>query len=106
MLTPLDLQELLSGAEVSAVASPATVDDDELLAELKEAAGPGSITELRHVRKSADKRAAEEIANCAFAGTSTPSSHYSRKCKETSSLVFARRFPCITWTKASSLKSK
>jgi T5orf172 domain len=63
LLTPVDHQGLLAGAEVAVVASPATVDDDELLAELKEAAGPGSITELRHVRKSADKRAAEEIAN-------------------------------------------
>ena len=39
------------------------LSDDELLAELKGAAGAGGITELRHVRKSADKRAAEEIAN-------------------------------------------
>ena len=63
LLTPLDHQGVLSGSEIAVVASPATVDDDELLAELKEAAGPSSITELRHVRKSADKRAAEEIAN-------------------------------------------
>jgi hypothetical protein len=63
LLAPLDHQGLLTGAEIAVVATPATVDDDELLAELKEAAGPGSITELRHVRKSADKRAAEEIAN-------------------------------------------
>ena len=63
LLVPLDHQGLLSGGEIAAVASPTMVDDDELLAELKEAAGPGSITELRHVRKSADKRAAEEIAN-------------------------------------------
>jgi hypothetical protein len=63
LLTPLDHQGLFSGAEIAVVATPATVDDNELLAELKEAAGPGSITDLRHVRKSADKRAAEEIAN-------------------------------------------
>jgi hypothetical protein len=63
LLALLDHQGLLSGAEIAATATPATVDDDELLAELKEAAGPGSITELRHVRKTADKRAAEEIAN-------------------------------------------
>ena len=63
LLVPLDHQGLLSGGEIAVAASPAMVDDDELLAELKEAAGPGSITELRHVRKSADKRAAEEIAN-------------------------------------------
>jgi len=37
--------------------------DDELLAELEGAAGASDITELRHVRTTADKRAAEEIAN-------------------------------------------
>jgi T5orf172 domain len=63
LLTPLDHQKLLSGVGSTLVAELAMVDDDELLAELKEAAGAGSITELRHVRKSADKRAAEEIAN-------------------------------------------
>jgi len=63
LLAPLDHQGLLSGAEIAVAATPEMVDDDELLAELKEAAGPGSITDLRHVRKSADKRAAEEIAN-------------------------------------------
>ena len=68
LLVPLDHQELLTGGEIAVVASPAMVDDDELLAELKGAAGPGSITELRHVRKSADKRAAEEIANRAVCG--------------------------------------
>src|SRR5882757_810371 len=39
------------------------MDDDELLAELEGAAGASDITELRHVRTSAEKRAAEEIAN-------------------------------------------
>jgi hypothetical protein len=63
LLAPLDHQGLLSSAEIVAAASAETVDDDELLAELKGAAGAGGITELRHVRKSADKRAAEEIAN-------------------------------------------
>jgi hypothetical protein len=38
------------------------MDDDELLAELEDMAG-SDITELRHVRTAADKRAAEEIAN-------------------------------------------
>ena len=40
-----------------------SIDEDELLAELGGAAGSSDITELRHVRTSADKRAAEEIAN-------------------------------------------
>ena len=63
LLTPMDRQGLLSGKEIVAPASSRTIDDDELLVELKGAAGAGSVTELRHVRKSADKRAAEEIAN-------------------------------------------
>src|SRR5665213_1032937 len=63
LLAPLDHQGLLSGEEIPVVASPAMVDDDELLAELEGAAGASDITELRHVRPSAGKRAAEEIAN-------------------------------------------
>jgi T5orf172 domain len=63
LLIPADRQGLLSDKEIVAAASSGTIDDDELLAELKGAAGAGGITELRHVRKSADKRAAEEIAN-------------------------------------------
>jgi hypothetical protein len=39
------------------------MDDDELLAELEGAAGASDITDLRHVRATAEKRAAEEIAN-------------------------------------------
>jgi hypothetical protein len=59
LLLPLDRQGLFLGAETVAAAR-GTPPDDELLAEL---AGASGITELRHVRKSADKRAAEEIAN-------------------------------------------
>src|SRR5690606_41208794 len=39
------------------------MDDDALFVELAGAAGSADITELRHVRTSAEKRAAEEIAN-------------------------------------------
>ena len=46
-----------------AAAPLADIDDDELLAELGGAAGAADITELRHVRPTAEKRAAEEIAN-------------------------------------------
>jgi hypothetical protein len=62
LLAPMDHQGLLSGKEI---AGPSTevIDDDELMAELAGAAGGEAITELRHVRKSADKRAADEIAN-------------------------------------------
>jgi hypothetical protein len=63
LLAPFDHQGLLTGAE-SATAAPAeTMDDDELLAELEGAAGASDITDLRHVRATAEKRAAEEIAN-------------------------------------------
>jgi hypothetical protein len=63
LLTPLDRQGLLSGKEDVTTSTVDQVDDDELLAELTGAAGADAITELRHVRRSADKRAAEEIAN-------------------------------------------
>lgn len=62
LLTPFDHQGLLTGTEAIAL-STETISDDELMAELAGAAGGGAITDLRHVRKSADKRAAEEIAN-------------------------------------------
>jgi hypothetical protein len=63
LLTPLDHQGLLSGVEVAPAAPVESMDEDELLAELEGAAGASDITELRHVRTSAEKRAAEEIAN-------------------------------------------
>ncbi len=63
LLVPLDRQGLLAGAKSAPAALPETVDDDELLAQLGDAAGSTDITKLRHVRTSADKRAAEEIAN-------------------------------------------
>lgn len=61
LLAPLDRQGLLSGT--TSVPSPEeTIDDDELMAELAGVDGSDDITALRHVRTSADKRAAEEIA--------------------------------------------
>jgi hypothetical protein len=62
ILAPLDRQGLLAGAENDPVASVEAMADDELLAELEGVTG-SDITELRHVRAAADKRAAEEIAN-------------------------------------------
>jgi hypothetical protein len=64
LLAPLDHQGLLGDAP-AAVTSSEAVDDDELLAELSGDAdgGAGDITALHHVRTSADKRAAEEIAH-------------------------------------------
>jgi hypothetical protein len=63
LLAPLDSQGLLAGVAAIPAAPIETMNDEELLAELEGAAGTSEITELRHVRASADKRAAEEIAN-------------------------------------------
>lgn len=62
LVAPFDDEGLLDGpVEVNPLA--VQMDDDELLAELEGAAGASDITQLRHVRTSAEKRAAEEIAN-------------------------------------------
>ncbi|WOH80916.1 GIY-YIG nuclease family protein [Bradyrhizobium sp. BEA-2-5] len=65
LLKPLDYRVLLAETEpIPTGAVPKeVVDEDELLAELRDAAGAQDVTELRHVRTVADKRAAEEIAN-------------------------------------------
>ncbi len=63
VLAPLDRQGLIIGSEVATAPPAEEMDEDELLAELGGAAGSDDITELRHVRTSAEKRAAEEIAN-------------------------------------------
>lgn len=64
LLGPLDHQGLLAQDQATAVGAPNDLDDDELLAQLGvEAAAPAGITELRHVRSAAEKRAAEEIAD-------------------------------------------
>lgn len=62
LLTLLDKQGLLAGT--TGVAEPsADYDVDRLAAELESVTGADDITVLRHVRTSADKRAAEEIAD-------------------------------------------
>lgn len=63
LLTPLDRQGLLAGAKTDASDPSADMDDDALLAELGVEAAAPDITTLRHVRSSAEKQAAEEIAN-------------------------------------------
>ena len=63
VLEPLDHQGLLSGQARDVAPEADDLDDDALLAELGLAAETGSITALRHVRSSVEKRAAEEIAN-------------------------------------------
>ena len=62
LLAPLDRQGLLTGAVVAAEPSP-SYNVDELAAELADTSEADDITVLRHVRTSADKRAAEEIAD-------------------------------------------
>ncbi|MBB4303370.1 hypothetical protein GGD81_002413 [Rhodobium orientis] len=63
LLALFDRQDLLTGAEATVPASAEEMDADALMAELAGAAGESEITELRHVRSAAEKRAAEEIAN-------------------------------------------
>ena len=62
LLSPFDYQDLLSHS--AKVASPSLdgMDDDALLAELGVESAEPDIGELRHVRSSAEKRTAEEIA--------------------------------------------
>lgn len=63
LVEPMDHQGLLSGSVAAAVSNPDEMDDDALLAELGVKVETPPITELRHVRSSAEKRAAEEVAN-------------------------------------------
>jgi hypothetical protein len=64
LLGPSDHQGLLADTEPSLVGFSEELDDNELLAQLGvDADVPADITELRHVRSAAEKRAAEEIAN-------------------------------------------
>jgi hypothetical protein len=63
LVEPLDHQGLLSGLAMTAKDDVDDLDDDALLAELGVDDDLSDITELRHVRSSSEKRAAEEIAN-------------------------------------------
>ena len=66
LLTELDGPGLLSDTSVAMAADVDALDEDALLAELgidDEPAEQNDITVLRHVRSSAEKRAAEEIAD-------------------------------------------
>ena len=62
LVTPLDHQGLLETQPEAELASPDTMDDDALLAALGVKASTPDISDLRHVRSSAEKRAAEEVA--------------------------------------------
>lgn len=63
IVLPIDHQGLLSGAEVAHTESVDEMDDDELLSELQGAGVKSGLSELRHVRSTAEIKAAEEIAN-------------------------------------------
>jgi len=62
LVEPLDHQGLLTGA-AEAHPDPAELDDDALLAELGVETEGSDLTELKHVRSNADKRAAKDVAN-------------------------------------------
>jgi hypothetical protein len=62
LLEPLDHQRLLAAPSLAAEPT-ASYNVDQLAAELADASSADSITVLRHVRTSADKRAAEEVAD-------------------------------------------
>jgi len=64
VIVPLDHQGLLGGSAPGPISAPNDLDDDQLLAQLGvDDAAADDITELRHVRSAAEKRAADEIAN-------------------------------------------
>ncbi|RAU20342.1 hypothetical protein CU669_19040 [Paramagnetospirillum kuznetsovii] len=64
LLLPMDRQGLLLESGAADAAAGETMDDDALLAALGiEAGGEDDLSNLRHVRSVAEKRAAEEIAN-------------------------------------------
>lgn len=63
LLTDLDHQGLLNGQAAVQNEPAEEMDDEELLAELGDMAPGGGLTELRHVRSTAEKRAVEDIAN-------------------------------------------
>ncbi len=63
LLEPIDKDGLLDASGPVAASFDDDMDDDALLAELGVEVESSDITELRHVRSSAEKKAAEEIAN-------------------------------------------
>jgi hypothetical protein len=62
LLEPMDHQRLLEGVEPAPIPAADELDDDALLEALGIDGSMEGVTELRHVRSTAEKRAAEEIA--------------------------------------------
>jgi len=63
LVEPLDQQNLLGGSAATQPSDADDLDDDALLAELGIEVEAPPITELKHVRSTAEKKAAENIAN-------------------------------------------
>jgi hypothetical protein len=63
LVEPLDCQGLLDASGMAAPVDTDALDDDALLAELGIEAEAPEITQLKHVRSTAEKKAAEEVAN-------------------------------------------
>lgn len=63
LLAPLDEQGLLAETSAPLAADADDLDDDALLAELGVEVATSPLTELKHVRSTAEKKAADEVAN-------------------------------------------
>ena len=76
LLQPFDHQGLLAESVEAPSGFSEEMDDDALLAELGVGAGSAPITELKHVRSSAEKRAADFLGVMASAYGHLPRAGY------------------------------
>ena len=100
LLTPYDHQGLMSKFTAEEPASNYSTDDEELLTELAGVAGQGEITQLRHVRTNAEKRAAEEIASrttCPDFDEFKPAFEQIKR-EPQRSIIAAPRVACVSFT--------
>jgi hypothetical protein len=63
IVSPIDHQGLLKGVASMSTDVAVSIDDDELLSELEGIGVKSELSELRHVRSTAEIKAADEIAN-------------------------------------------
>jgi hypothetical protein len=63
IVLPIDHQGLLDGADIVHSDKAESIDDEELLAELEGVGVKSELSNLKHVRSTAEIKAAEEIAN-------------------------------------------
>jgi hypothetical protein len=63
LLAPLDEQGLLANTPTPSASDSDDLDDDALLAELGVEVAKSPLTELKHVRSTAEKKAADEVAS-------------------------------------------